>query len=243
MRYMDDGRTALYRFKHGWRWCLGGIKYCKRWEEEDADLSGLEVTKRILEGTMGGLEEYLTFTMETEEDFQNNWLATLDTELKVNENNIIMYRFYEKPTNPNTVLHFRTAMAEDSKMRSLTNEVIRRMLTTGEMIPARDRCQILDNFAQKMKNSGYGLNQIRRVILAGIKGYENLIRRCKKGERSLHRSSAESSSLRARKKLTGKSEWFKKSDKPNTDPEEEDSPTEKWLKAGNGGDTRATKQD
>ena len=162
--------------------------------------------------------------------------------MKVNENNIIMYRFYEKPTNPNTVLHFRTAMAEDSKMRSLTNEVIRRMLTTGEMIPARDRCEILDSFAQKIKNSGYGLNQIRRVILAGIKGYENLIRRCKKGERSLHRSSAESSSLRARKKLTDKSEWFKKSDKPNADPEEEDNPTEKWLKAGNGGDTRATKQ-
>ena len=50
---------------------MGRIKFCKRWEEEDAGLSGLEVTKRILEGTMGGLEEYLTFTMETEEDFQN----------------------------------------------------------------------------------------------------------------------------------------------------------------------------
>ena len=85
---------------------MGGIKYCKRWEAEDAGLSGLEVTKRILEGTMGGLEEYLTFTMETEEDFQNTWLPTLDTELKVDNQNIIMYRFFEKPTNPKTVLHF-----------------------------------------------------------------------------------------------------------------------------------------
>ena len=235
IRYMDDGRTALYRFKHGWRWCLGGIKYCKRWEMEDAELSGLEVTKRILEGTMGGLEEYLTFTMETEEDFQNKWLASLDTELKISDKNIIMYRFYEKPTNPNTVLHLRTAMAEDSKIRSLTNEVIRRLLTTGEMIPDSERCQILDRFAQKMKNSGYGLQQIRRVILAGIKGYESLLKRCRKGERSLHRSSAESSTLRARKKLTGKSEWFKTSDKAKTEPDEVDKSIDRWLMAGNGG--------
>ena len=214
---------------------MGGIKYCKRWESEDADLSGLEVTKRILEGTMGGLEEYLKFTMETEEDFENTWLATLDTELKVDDKNIIMYRFYEKPTNPNTVLHFRTAMAEDSKIRSLTNEVIRRLLTTGEMIPDKDRCQILDRFAQKMKNSGYGLNQIRRVLLGGIKGYESMIRRCKKGERSLHRSSGESSALRASRKLTGKSEWFRKAGKPNDDSEEESSTIDKWLKAGKGG--------
>jgi hypothetical protein len=150
IRYMDDGRTALFRFRHGWRWCLDGIKFCKRWQEEDKDLSGIEVTKRILAGTMSGLEEYLDFTMETEEDFQNQWLPTLDTELKVDKNNIILYQFYEKPTNPNTVLHFRTAMAEDAKIRSLSNEVIRRMTTTSEAIPDATRCQILDRLAQKM---------------------------------------------------------------------------------------------
>ena len=165
-----------------------------------------------MEGTMGGLEGYLTFTMETEEDFQNNWLPTLDTELKVDSSNIIMYRFFEKPTNPNTVLHFRTAMAEDSKIRSLTNEVIRRLLTTGEMISDTARCQILDSFAQKMMNSGYGLMQIRRVILSGIKGYEKMVKKSKAGGRSLHRSSGESSTARARKKLTEKSERFRKTD-------------------------------
>ena len=236
IRYMDDGRTALFRFKHGWRWCMGSIKFCKRWEEEDAGLSGLEVTKRILAGTMGGLEEYLTFTMETEEDFQNTWLPTLDTELKVDHKNIVMYRFFEKPTNPNTVLHFRTAMAEDSKIRSLTNEVIRRLLTTGEMISDSTRCQILDRFAQKMMNSGYGLKQIRRVILGGIKGYEKMVKKSKEGGRSLHRSSGESSTARARKKLTEKSEWFRKSDQTDQESTEEevDKSLDKWLKAGKG---------
>ena len=93
-------------------------------------------------------------------------------------------------------------MVEDSNIRSLTNEVIRRLLTTGDMIPDATRCQILDIFAQKMMNSGYGLKQIRRVILGGIKGYEKMVKRSKQGGRKLHRSSGESSQARARKKLT-----------------------------------------
>ena len=91
----------------------------------------------------------------------------LDSKLKVSATNIIMYQFFEKPTNPNTELHQRKAMAEDAKLRSLTNEVIRMMVTT---IPEETICQILDRFPQKMANNGYGVLQIRRVILAGIRG-------------------------------------------------------------------------
>ena len=41
-------------------------------------------------------------------------------------------------------------MAEDSKIRSLTNEVIRRMTTTSELLPDEERCMIMDELAQKM---------------------------------------------------------------------------------------------
>ena len=40
--------------------------------------------------------------------------------------------------------------------------------------------------------------------------------------------------------MTGKSEWFRKSDKTDSDPEEKDSSIEIWLKAGN---ERKSKQD
>ena len=68
-------------------------------------LSRLEATKRILAGTMTDLEIYLKLTMEREEDFEDRWLPTLDTTLKASDKNIILYKLYEKPTNPNTVLH------------------------------------------------------------------------------------------------------------------------------------------
>ena len=210
---------------------MGKILYCRRWELEDKELSGLEITKRIVEGTMKGLEEYLVLTMETESDFENGWLPTLDTELKVTADNMVQYRFYEKPTNPNTVLHMRTAMAEDSKIRSLSNEVIRRLLNTSEDVPDSVRCEILDRFAQKLYNSGYGLYQIRRIILGGIKGYEGMRRTSRRGGRKMHRSAGESSQLRAKKKLTEKSEWFRKTKSLTSDPVQNLGPVERAEKA------------
>ena len=127
---------------------------------------------------------------------------------------------------------------EDAKIRSLTNEVIRRMVTTSKTTPEETRCQILDRLAQKMANSGYGVLQIRRVILAGIKGYEKMLRLEKKGKRKLHRTAKESSSLRSKKKLTGKSEWFRKQEIQDSSPEELDEDElaekklDKWLKDG-----------
>ena len=70
----------------------------------------------ILAGTMAELEDYLVFTMKTEEDFQIKWIPVLDTKLKVNKNiNKIQYKFFKKLTNPNTLQPMRISIAEDSK--------------------------------------------------------------------------------------------------------------------------------
>ena len=39
----------------------------------------VEITKRGILGTLNGVEEYLKFTIETEERYADNWLPTLDT--------------------------------------------------------------------------------------------------------------------------------------------------------------------
>ena len=70
----------------------------------------------ILAGTMAELEDYLVFTMKTEEDFQIKWIPVLDTKLKVNKNiNKIQHKFFKKLTNPNTLQPMRISIAEDSK--------------------------------------------------------------------------------------------------------------------------------
>ena len=69
MRYMDDGRTILQPERRGWRWILGELVYCKRWELEDESRTTLDTTLEILKDSMRGVMSYLTFTYESGQDY------------------------------------------------------------------------------------------------------------------------------------------------------------------------------
>ena len=43
--------------------------YCKRWEQEDIEISPRERSRIFLYGTMSALEDFLSFTVETADDF------------------------------------------------------------------------------------------------------------------------------------------------------------------------------
>ena len=158
VRYMDDGRTVLHPFKHGWRWEGDGIKFRGKWEQEDQDLTPTEITKNILLGSMMGVEDFLKFTVETDEDPGfGGWLPTLDTSLKVTAENVIQYKFYEKPTTTQKVIMKQSAMAENSKIQVLSNELIRRLKNTSLELGEEVKVEILDGYTQKLINSGYTL--------------------------------------------------------------------------------------
>ena len=208
-RYMDDGRAAMPPIKPGWRWIGSSLKYCVKWEQEDQELSDIEITRRVILGTLNGVEEFLSFTIETEEDYPDRWLPTLDTKLRVDGSNQILYDFYEKPTSSNMTVQRRTAMGEDSKMQVLSNDLIRRLMNSSGELDQGAKVKIVDDYSQKLVNSGYKGEQLVKIITNGIKGYEGKVRRCREQGRPLHRSSIDSQGARIRKKLLAKSKWFK----------------------------------
>ena len=101
-------------------------------------------------------------------------------------------------------------MGENAKHQILSQEMVRRILNTSEGAPEGVLEEITDKYAEKLHNSGYKLEHIRRIILSGIKGYASKKERCEKEGRNLRRTAEESKGARMRTKLTGKSTWFKK---------------------------------
>ena len=144
MRYMDDGRALLQALKRGWRWRNNRLVYCLRWEQEDVKRSQLEVTVEAVKESMKGVTNFLKFTYETGEDYQDGWLwlPTLDSNLKVSPTNTVLYKFYEKPTTINTTILRASAMAENPKVQSLSNELVRRLLNTKEDLPKEYRAEV-----------------------------------------------------------------------------------------------------
>ena len=212
-RYVDDGRAVLFSLRPGWRWLKGGLWFRKDWESEDKELTGLERTKKALHGSMQGLTSCLAFTVETSDEFEDGWLPTLDMKLRITSRNTIQYSFFEKPTCSKLCLQSNTALNQNCMIQSLTNEVIRRLKNISESVPWTERIRVLDEFTQKMVNSGHSTPTIWKVLVGGIKGYERDVQRCKQTGNPLNRSAAYSARSRKRKKLLAKCNWFRESGK------------------------------
>ena len=90
MRYMDDGRKFLQPIKRGWRVEAGSLVYSLKWELEDVGRTPVDMTISVLRETVSGVLDYLRFTFESGEDYEDGWLPTLDTSLRVNERNKVL---------------------------------------------------------------------------------------------------------------------------------------------------------
>ena len=189
--------------------------FSMQWRQEElaGGMTGLEKTTESFKAMMNSICNFLSLTMETATDF-GGVLPTLDLSIWVREDNKTMYMFYSKPMASNMVLQSRSAMPENMKIATLNQEVIRRMVNTSEDLDDSIRLEVVDNYARKIINSGYGLNQTRNVMVGGLKGYERKLKLSKDVTnpkwQPLHPPASFNIQARRKKKILEKNNWFKK---------------------------------
>ena len=159
----DHGSLAIC-----WRWLEGELVFCSAWraEEKERRITGLQKTVEVLCGMMNDVSGFLTMTMESADDFDGT-LPTLDLGIWVREDNKTMYSFFEKPMSSNQVIQKASAMPENMRMSTLNQEMTRRMMNTCELLEDANRIKIIDKYCQKLCNSGYAKEQVRRVVVGG----------------------------------------------------------------------------
>ena len=74
----------------------------------------MEITKRAVYGSMQGLTDCLSFTDETQEDFPDGWLPTLDFKIQIPKDNIVECTFFTKPTASDICLQADTALNQNT---------------------------------------------------------------------------------------------------------------------------------
>ena len=112
----------------------------------------------------------MNFPFETGEDYTDKWLPTLDTSLRVGEDNVAEYKYYEKPTTTNSTIGKTSAMGENAKIQTLSNDLLRRLLNTKVELHLKYREDMVDQYARKHITSGYSKEQVQKILLNGIKG-------------------------------------------------------------------------
>ena len=62
-------------------------------------------------------------------------------------------------------------MPEGVRRASLNQEMVRRMVNTSALVSIEKRIEIVDDYAQKLINSEYSIEEARKCIVGGLKGY------------------------------------------------------------------------
>ena len=167
VRYVDDCRMVLPAINKGWKW--NGVKFeFNGVEEDDIAMADTHYTTTELAKAMCSLVTFLNFTGEDESQFPGKRLPTLDTELWM-ENGQILHSFFEKPTVGNKVICRDTALPLSSIRSTLLQETVRRMVNCSENLDLESRQLILSKFAQKLVNSGHSVRSSRIIIVQGVR--------------------------------------------------------------------------
>jgi hypothetical protein len=104
------------------------------------------------------------------------------------------------------------------------------MLNTSEDLEIKERIVVIDGYCQKLTDSGYDMDQTKRVVIGGLNGYErrralSLLDPADRKYRPLHESRRYNAKARRIAKIMEKDNWFKK--KPEDDTLPEGSPNKK----------------
>ena len=87
---------------------------------------------------------------------------------------------------------------------------MRRLSNIHRHAPTRVREEVIEHFTQQMVNSGYGWRQTRDIVMSGIQGWRRKLERRKKEGFSFYREAKKTLGARFKKKLLGKTNWYKK---------------------------------
>ena len=121
--------------------------------------------------------DFLEFTTENELDFENGFLPTLDTQMKVEDDGSVTYKFFSKPMNNNLVIENGTALPRNIIFGSLRQEIVRRMQNTSMNVDKDTKVSLIEEMIQLMINSKHKFAFIKSVVLQGLSKFSHMVYR------------------------------------------------------------------
>ena len=161
---------------------------------------------------MNSIFSNIRFTVESEEDFENKRLPTLDCEMwmeNVDSGHYLRCSFYEKPMKNPFCIMKSSATSEKSKIQILAQDLIRRMQNICDSVSQSERNSVVNYYTDRLFRSGYSQSQVREIIISGLVGNERKVARAARDKVPLHRPAAVTLKTRLHKKLTQRENWFK----------------------------------
>ena len=120
----------------------------------------------------------------------------------------VNYDFYAKPIAPKTTILSSSANPLQQKRTTFTQEVIQRLLRTRKEQCCSKKQQILSEYMQVLKNSGYKSQFRKEVLDSGVKGYNKILSDHLSGIKPIYRSKEWQKTSRRMDKNIKRKHWL-----------------------------------
>ena len=167
---------------------------------------------RLCLPVMNSINRDLTFTAEVAGDFATKKLPTLDFNMWMREDRSLTHCYFEKEMKSQILLEKGSAMGMKQKYCINSNELTRRLyvIDEGDEKGEEEITNTIEDFTRQLKNSGWDRLESKEMVVSGYIAWKRRARRREEEGVELYRSAASSLPARARRKLTGKEDWYKK---------------------------------
>ena len=177
LRYIDDLRILCFPIKKGWFWGANGWTFDDNLHDmrDDQTRTREEICK-----SLNCVMNFLRFTTETEMQFCNNMLPTLDVQISVRQDGSMEFRHFTKPTSSNLLIQRHTALSDQTIFSSLRQDLIRRLKNTSIETDKEVKVGVVEDYIKAMVNSGHSYPYIKSVVQQSLTKYIYLIERANK---------------------------------------------------------------
>ena len=139
-------------------------------------------------------------------------MPLLDLQVKASEDNRLEYKFYSKKVSNPLLLMSNSALSEKLKRNSLVQMAMTRLRNISRSLSWEVTADILTEFSQRMRWSGYSAQYRAEVLRDAVTGYERLLEQVDRGERPLHRPREWQAAARRRRKMLARAAWHRPAD-------------------------------
>ena len=80
----------------------------------------------------------------------------------VDKDNTTQFKFYEKDTCSRKIVQKNSTMEKNNKLQTVSNDLVRILNNTRESMEAGEQRKVVDGYGQKLINSRYILDQMKR---------------------------------------------------------------------------------
>ena len=153
----------------------------------------------------------MNFTVELQSEFTDGYLPTLDTKLKLTSDqpSQVIYKFYKKPMASCLGILKTSALSEQIKSSTATQEFIRRLKNTSEHVEQPEINNTLEEYISQLYMSGYSREDMKKYAVAALVGYQRILKSSREGGTPLHRPGAVIRKGTFKKSLGVKTNWYK----------------------------------